>query len=149
MNAVTNVCECSRACPPRASTGVPQSPRPTTSSTTAILHLQDFEAAFHYTTGAEFEVAGRRVDAETTAAELADSIVPLLPDPGIGIDAEYVAWYGKFLDLARRHRALPIAYADYFDDDRGWEIGWGAAFGSRRLQQATRRATEPESRLVT
>ena len=90
------------------------------------LHLQDFEAAFHYTTGTEFEVAGRRVDAETTAAELAESIVPLLPDPGIGIDAEYVAWYGKFLDLARRHRALPIAYADYFDDDRGWEIGWGS-----------------------
>lgn len=90
------------------------------------LHLHDFDAAFHYTTGAEFEVAGRRVDAETTAAELADSIVILLPDPGIGIDAEYVAWYGKFLDLVRRHGALPIAYADYFDDDLGWEIGWGS-----------------------
>ena len=90
------------------------------------LHLQDFEAAFHYTTGTEFEVAGRRVDAETTAAELAESIVPLLPDPGIGIDAEYVAWYGELLDLVAPPPRSADRYADYFDDDRGWEIGWGS-----------------------
>lgn len=50
--------------------------------------LGDFGAAFHYTTGTEFEVAGERVDVTTTASELADRIVDLLPDPGVGRDWE-------------------------------------------------------------
>lgn len=88
--------------------------------------LRDFDAAFLYTTGSGFEVAGERVDASTTAAELADRILPLLPDPGVGGDVDYVAWYRELIDLVRAHHALPIAYADYFDDEDGWEIGWGS-----------------------
>lgn len=90
------------------------------------LHLQDSKAAFHYTTGTEFEVAGERVDAATSAIELADSIVATLPDPGLGRDWEYAGWYVELLGLVLRHRSLPIAYADYFDDEPGWEIGWGS-----------------------
>lgn len=25
-----------------------------------------------------------------------------------------------------RHGGMPIAYADYFDEEDGWEIGWGS-----------------------
>ncbi len=28
--------------------------------------------------------------------------------------------------LVEEHDALPIAYADYFDEEPGWEIGWGS-----------------------
>lgn len=89
-------------------------------------HLSDFDAAFHYTTGAEFEVAGERVEATTTPTELADRIVAALPDPGLGRDWEYAGWYVELLGLVRRHHSLPIAYADYFDGEPGWEIGWGS-----------------------
>lgn len=90
------------------------------------VHLTDFDAAFHYTTGAEFEVAGGRVDASTTADELADRILAQLPDSGKGTDSDYVNWYRDLMELVRTRNALPIAYADYFDADRGWEIGWGS-----------------------
>lgn len=93
--------------------------------------LRDFDAAFRYTTASEFEVAGERVDAATTASELAARIVPLLPDPGVGPDPDYVAWYGAMMDLVRSNHALPIAYADYFDNEDGWEVGWGSG---KRIQ---------------
>jgi hypothetical protein len=106
-------------------------------------HLRDFEAAFHYTTGSEFEVAGVGVDSSTTAAELADRIMPLLPDPGLGPDPEYVAWYGDLMDLVRRNQALPIAYADYFDDEDGWEIGWGSGIRIQAPQPADSTVASP------
>ncbi|MGL5852002.1 MAG: hypothetical protein ACRCZD_14590 [Phycicoccus sp.] len=37
-----------------------------------------------------------------------------------------MAWFEGLLALVERRAALPIAYADYFDDAPGWEIGWGS-----------------------
>ncbi|WP_082573150.1 MULTISPECIES: SIR2 family NAD-dependent protein deacylase [unclassified Nocardioides] len=90
------------------------------------LQLRDFEQAFFYTTGNEFEVADSVVDRETTAEQLADRILAVIPDDGQGADADYVRWYASLLELVHRDRALPIAYADYFEPEEGWEIGWGS-----------------------
>lgn len=38
----------------------------------------------------------------------------------------YVLWYAMLCSQIRDLRDLPIAYADYFDDSEGWELGWGS-----------------------
>jgi hypothetical protein len=80
---------------------------------------------FRFTTGDEFDVAGMQVSATTTASELADAILSALPDPGIGSDWAYAGWFVELLGLCRRQGTVPIAYADYYDLDPAWEIGWG------------------------
>ncbi|WP_256215809.1 hypothetical protein [Nocardioides psychrotolerans] len=35
------------------------------------------------------------------------------------------------MQLVEREGALPIAYADDFDDAEGWEIGWGSGVRHR------------------
>ena len=44
------------------------------------------------------------------------------------VTRDYAGWYVELLGSVRQHRSLPIAYADYFDDDAGWEIGWGSGY---------------------
>ena len=38
---------------------------------------------------------------------------------------EYVRWYAQLASQVHALTDLPVAYADYFDDSEGWEIGWG------------------------
>lgn len=90
------------------------------------LSLQDWEAAFNYTTGTGAEIAGRSVTGATTPEEIADVIVGSLPSAiSDGADQAYVQWYARLLDLVHRYHALPVAYAEYSDPAAGWEIGWG------------------------
>ena len=91
------------------------------------------DRVFRYTSGAEFEVAGEPVDATTTPSEVADRILAALSDPGIGPDPAYAAWYAELLGLVRRHHTVPIAYADYFDDEPAGRSAGGAGAGSRPL----------------
>lgn len=83
---------------------------------------------FLYTTGSEYDVAGLRAGPATAAGELADAILATAGagDWGSGQDREYAGWYVGLLGLVRQHHAVPVAYADYFDPEPGWEIGWGS-----------------------
>lgn len=87
----------------------------------------DPAATIHYTSGAGTEFAGGTVDAMTTPTEVADLILRALPrlaasrdDPG------YAAWFAGLLAAVEPEHALPVSFADYFDDSAGWEIGWGS-----------------------
>jgi len=64
----------------------------------------------------------------TTSPELvADLILNAMPEaPRSADDAEYVPRFADLMRLVERAGMLPIAYADYFDHDKGWEIGWGS-----------------------
>ena len=140
MNAVTNVCECSRACPPRASTGVPQSPTADNFVDNGHLHLQDFEAAFHYTTGdASSRWPGGAVDRcrrRLPSWRIRSSrSYPILAS---GIDAEYVAWYGKFLDLA----APPSRSADRLRSTTSTTTRVGDRVGGAAFEMPQRASNE-------
>ncbi|WP_146112262.1 hypothetical protein [Arthrobacter sp. MYb222] len=39
---------------------------------------------------------------------------------------EYVHWYAQLASLVNQLSDLPVAYANYFDDTEGWEMGWGS-----------------------
>ncbi|UYQ78196.1 hypothetical protein OF385_03280 [Glutamicibacter sp. JL.03c] len=41
-------------------------------------------------------------------------------------NGEYVHWYAQLASQVNTLADLPVAYADYFDDTDGWEIGWGS-----------------------
>ncbi len=52
---------------------------------------------------------------------LADFIRSALPTPAPREDDRaYLAWFTELVSLVERHKALPIAYADYFDASEGW-----------------------------
>jgi hypothetical protein len=91
------------------------------------LGLRDWDSAVNYSTGGGTEFAGGRVDASTSPDVVADLILSALPRlPAAEDDPLYVKWYANLMRLVEEHHNLPIAYADYFDIDRGWEIGWGS-----------------------
>lgn len=87
----------------------------------------DQDGTLRYTTGSGREFAGARVDAGTGPDAVADLILAALPGLAASEDdPAYAEWYAGLLRLAGEHDALPVAYADYFDSDPGWEIGWGS-----------------------
>jgi len=91
------------------------------------LELRDWDSALTYSTGAGKEFAGSQVDASTSPDVVADLILSALPRiPAAEDDPRYVEWYASLMRLVEEHRSLPIAYADYFDEGPGWEIGWGS-----------------------
>ena len=87
----------------------------------------DTDTAIHYTSGAETEFAGGTVDAMTTPAAVAELILRALPRLAATHDEpEYAAWFAGLLAAVEPQHALPVSFADYFDDSAGWEIGWGS-----------------------
>jgi O-acetyl-ADP-ribose deacetylase (regulator of RNase III) len=89
----------------------------------------DPDATIAYTSGAETEFAGGTVDAMTTPAALAELILRALPRLAATHDAPaYAAWFAGLLAAVEPQHALPVSFADYFDDSAGWEIGWGSGF---------------------
>ena len=89
--------------------------------------LRDWDRAITYTTGAGTEFAGTGVTVTNSPDEVADIIVSAMPALQTAYpDPEYARWYDELMRLVERHDSLPIAYADYFDHDRGWEVGWGS-----------------------
>jgi hypothetical protein len=79
-----------------------------------------------YTTGNGSDVVGMDVTAATPAEAVADHLLSLSPGLEPAADAAYAEWYRELLRLVEENAALPIAFADYFDDADGWEIGWGS-----------------------
>ncbi|WP_349428076.1 macro domain-containing protein [Microbacterium sp. LWS13-1.2] len=87
----------------------------------------DPDATIHYTSGAETEFAGGTVDAMSTPGDVAELILRALPRLAATHDAtEYAAWFAGLLAAVEPEHALPVSFADYFDDSAGWEIGWGS-----------------------
>ncbi|NLE18917.1 MAG: hypothetical protein GX632_10340 [Propioniciclava sp.] len=89
--------------------------------------LHDEDQAITYTTGAHREFAGGTVDITTSPESVADLILARLPSlQPMRDDPAYAQWYDGLMQLVEERDALPIAYADYFDDEPGWEVGWGS-----------------------
>ena len=89
--------------------------------------LRDEEAVIRYTTGAGTTFLGSEVTPATTPETVADLIVQALPEAlPAGGDPQYVSWYADLMRLIEVDGQLPIAYADYFEPEKGWEIGWGS-----------------------
>jgi O-acetyl-ADP-ribose deacetylase len=95
--------------------------------TGAYSTFRNEDIVVRYTTGSGPDFGERAVDEGTDAEAVADLILAAWPW-GIApaADPEYAAWYRRLMALVAEHHSLPIAYADYFDDARGWEIGWGS-----------------------
>ena len=54
-------------------------------------------------------------------------IVNALPEAAPSADdPAYVSWFAELMRLVESAGMPPIAYADYFDHDEGWEVGWGS-----------------------
>ncbi|WP_308192948.1 macro domain-containing protein [Mycobacterium sp. PSTR-4-N] len=93
----------------------------------AFLSDCDRDIALHYTTGSLAEFAGREVTVTTTPDEVADFILSALRNvTPTHDDPAYTTWFAELLHSVERTKALPVAYADYFDAGEGWEIGWGS-----------------------
>ncbi|MFC8683115.1 O-acetyl-ADP-ribose deacetylase [Microbacterium ureisolvens] len=85
------------------------------------------DPAIHYTSGNEAQFAAGTVDAMSTPREAAELIRGALPRLEVTNDApDYAAWFAGLLAAVEPEHALPVAFADYFDDSEGWEIGWGS-----------------------
>jgi O-acetyl-ADP-ribose deacetylase (regulator of RNase III) len=89
--------------------------------------FRDEDAVIRYTTGSLTEFAGGRITGATDPEAVADLIVAFLPnvDPTAD-DPKYVSWFAGLMQLVEVDSQLPIAYADYFEPDKGWEVGWGS-----------------------
>ena len=80
-----------------------------------------------YSSAGWYEFAETEVDDDTAVEKIALLILAHLPAPrATGSDTRYVRWYDSLMEHVRSMADLPVAYADYMDHDRGWEIGWGS-----------------------
>jgi hypothetical protein len=94
--------------------------------------LIDWDCAIHYSSGAGADFADTQVSSSKTAEEVADVIVSALPSLQRSLDdTDYAAWYDELLRLVEEHNSLPIAYDDYFDVAKGWEVGPGSGIRHR------------------
>ena len=68
--------------------------------------------------------------ADVTHVAVAEAILESMPSlqrttPEQTGNQEYASWYAQLISQVHNVRDLPVAYADYFDDSKGWELGWG------------------------
>ena len=90
------------------------------------------DLVLRYTTGSSTRFADATVTVASSPDEVADAMLTALPALGSTFeDPEYVQWYDDLMELVERNGALPIAYADYFDDGPGWEVGWDSGVRHR------------------
>lgn len=91
------------------------------------LYLRDWDRALVYTSGAATAFAGGRVDVSTSPEQVADMLRERVPGlQAASRDAAYVDWYAQLLRIVEAIDRLPVAYADYYDHEPAWEIGWGS-----------------------
>ena len=92
-----------------------------------FLDVRDHEAAIHYSSGGLTEFAGGEVSVATSPETVADLILNALPEVApTADDTDYVSWFATLMKIVDAIAQLPVAYADYFDESGGWEIGWGS-----------------------
>ncbi|MDV3136764.1 macro domain-containing protein [Mycobacterium sp. 29Ha] len=89
--------------------------------------FRDNELAIWYTTGALTTLNEVEIATTTTRENVADLILNALPNAlPTADDRDYVAWFAGLMRQVEDTGELPIAYADYFEPEKGWEIGWGS-----------------------
>jgi O-acetyl-ADP-ribose deacetylase (regulator of RNase III) len=89
--------------------------------------VRDVEATIMYSTGGGTEFASGEVTVTTSPETVADLILNALPETAPSADDPgYVCWFADLMRLVESSGTPPVAYADYFDHDKGWEIGWGS-----------------------
>jgi O-acetyl-ADP-ribose deacetylase (regulator of RNase III) len=89
--------------------------------------LCDDEAAITYSTGGLTEFAGGEVTVATSPETVAELVLNGLPRAApTADDPAYVSWFSDLMKLVERAGKPPVAYAEYFDGGKGWEIGWGS-----------------------
>ena len=94
---------------------------------TATDAAPDETTTLRYSTGDLTLFAGGDVTVATASETVADLILAALPGlTPIQDDPDYVAWFADLMGKVERAGHPPVAYADYFDDTDGWEIGWGS-----------------------
>lgn len=85
------------------------------------------ETLLRYSSGAETSFAGGLVDAMTPPAAVAELILASLPSlRPTGGTSGYAEWFEGLLAQVEPEHALPVGYADYFDESAGWELSWGS-----------------------
>ncbi|GAA3800935.1 hypothetical protein [Cellulomonas soli] len=88
---------------------------------------QDRRATLDYTTGDGADFAGIAVTAATSPDQVADAVLaarPHLARPER--DWAYAGWFAELLGLVEQQNRLPVAFADWFEESLGWEVGWGS-----------------------
>jgi len=85
----------------------------------------DGDERIGYSSASHNEFMGVEVQADRDAHHVAALIRAGLPSLRVTTsDSEYVRWFAGLLNQVRTFDDLPVAYADYFDVSKGWEIGW-------------------------
>jgi O-acetyl-ADP-ribose deacetylase len=98
----------------------------------SIFTPNDEDRVLHYSTAGASEVGAASVTPSASPSDAATIILDHIggPDPEPE-DSPYVRWVGSLLAEVERAtyqdgQGLPVAYADYFEDREGWELGWGS-----------------------
>jgi len=79
-----------------------------------------------YSTAGGLQFVGTAVTATTSPEVFAELIVRALPGLAPAADPRYAAWYSELLDVVNEQDELPVAFADDYAPQPGWEIGWGS-----------------------
>jgi O-acetyl-ADP-ribose deacetylase (regulator of RNase III) len=93
---------------------------------------RDEARVLYYSTADQALVGAGEVTASTTPAEAAAIILDHLEIPGPEpVHPRYTAWFASLIAqvetaTSSAGQALPVGYADHFDDRDGWELGWGS-----------------------
>lgn len=92
------------------------------------------ERVLRYSTANGLRVGAHEVTAATSPIEAAEVILGPIGTPSretVPGSPGYATWFASLIAQVERAtsatgQALPVAFADSFDDRRGWEIGWGS-----------------------
>ncbi|MGV2852923.1 hypothetical protein ACNPN0_00430 [Glutamicibacter sp. AGC84] len=89
------------------------------------------ESCVYSTAGANVFNNDVQMPEDVSRVSVAEAILEAMPSlqrstPGETGNLDYVRWYAQLLSQVTRLDELPVAYADYFDDSEGWELGWGS-----------------------
>lgn len=89
------------------------------------------ESCVYTTAGANVFNNDVQFPEDVSRVSVAEAILEAMPSlqrstPGETGNLDYVRWYAQLLSQVTRLDELPVAYADYFDDSEGWELGWGS-----------------------
>lgn len=101
-------------------------------------HEDEYGAPYMATESCVYSTAGENVfnndvqfPADVSHIDVAEAILDALPSLQRSAlshngNKEYVNWYRQLQSQIKTLQDLPVAYADYFDDSEGWELGWGS-----------------------
>lgn len=91
------------------------------------LEPDDDAECIRYSTAADNEFLSFDFHPRDSVDLLLGLIVAGLPSLRVSAEeTEYTRWFAGLSEQVVSWEDLPVAYADYFDSTKGWEIGWGS-----------------------